>query len=261
MEHQAWQSRRTLVETNPDGIMAPMAFKDFRGLFITGTDTGVGKTYVGGLVARALRRTGHSVGVYKPAASGCRLVDGRLISDDAVALWDAAGRPGALAMVCPQVFAAPLAPHLAAKAEGRTLDPRLLRRGLEVWRGRCDVVLVEGAGGLLSPLGDDESVADLAWDLGFPLLIVARNALGTINHTLQTLVVASVYRGRLDVTGIVLNHPSLLQDDPSVAGNRAELERLARVPVLAEVAYGADRFDAEVDWFALAATAKAGGRP
>ena len=231
--------------------MDRMAIKDLRGLFITGTDTGVGKTYVGALVARALRGAGRSVGVYKPAASGCRRVDGRLESDDAAALWDAAGRPGTLDMVCPQTFAAPLAPHLAAKAEGRTLDPTLLRTGLEAWRGRCDIVLVEGAGGLLSPLGDDASVADLAWDLGFPLVIVARNALGTINHTLQTLVAAAAHRGGLDVAGIVLNSPSLLRDDPSVESNRAELERRARVPVLAEVAHGADRFDADVDWHAL----------
>ena len=104
------------------------------GLFITGTDTGVGKTYVAALIARRLAQQGRKVGVYKPAASGCRRRGGVLVSDDAVALWEAAGRPGDLEHVCPQRFEAPLAPHLAAAAEGRQLDAGLLRRGLEYWQ-------------------------------------------------------------------------------------------------------------------------------
>ena len=149
------------------------------------------------------------MGVYKPAASGCvRDAQGCLVSDDAVALWEAAGRPGDLEHVCPQRFAAPLAPHLAARAEGREIDAGLLRSGLDYWRSRCEIVLVEGAGGLMSPLGDDEYVADLARDFGFPLIVVSRNILGTINATLQTLITASVYRGGLAVAGVVLNHPA-----------------------------------------------------
>ena len=89
------------------------------GLFITGTDTGVGKTYVATLIVRSLLRAGHRVGVYKPVASGCRPERGTLVSDDALALWDAAGRPGELERVCPQRFEAPLAPPLAARAEGK----------------------------------------------------------------------------------------------------------------------------------------------
>jgi len=102
-----------------------------RGLFITGTGTGVGKTYVAALVAESLLAMGKRVGVYKPVASGCELRDGRLQSSDAVALWEAAGRPGTLDRVCPQMFAAPLAPHLAARAEGRRVDQALLRTGLD----------------------------------------------------------------------------------------------------------------------------------
>jgi dethiobiotin synthetase len=78
-----------------------------RGLFITGTGTGVGKTYVAGLVARALVAAGKRVGVYKPVASGCEFFDGRLVSPDAVAMWEGAGRPGTIDRVCPQMFAAP----------------------------------------------------------------------------------------------------------------------------------------------------------
>ncbi len=223
------------------------------GLLITGTDTGVGKTYVAALVARSLAASGRRVGVYKPAASGCtRDAQGCLVSDDAVALWEAAGRPGDLEHVCPQRFAAPLAPHLAARAEGREIDTDLLRTGLDYWRSRCEVVLVEGAGGLMSPLGDGEYVADLAKDFGFPLIVVSRNILGAINATLQTLITASVYHGGLKVAGIVLNHPAPPANDLSLATNRAEIAARCAAPLLAAVAFGAKRFDCDVDWWNLA---------
>jgi dethiobiotin synthetase len=227
------------------------------GLFVVGTDTGVGKTYVAAMMARALVAAGRRVGVYKPAASGCRREGGELISDDAVALWRAAGSPESLARVCPQCFAAPLAPPLAAAAEGKKVDSRLLREGLQWWIERSDVVLVEGAGGLLSPISDDELVADLAAAFGFPLVVVARNALGVINQVLQTVHVARSYRGGLHVAAVVLNQPAPPDDDPSVASNRAELaRRLAPLggepPQLAEVACQADGSDPPIDWLALA---------
>jgi len=232
--------------------MIGMRDKHSAGLFITGTDTGVGKTYVGAMMARALRAAGHRVGVYKPAASSCRRLRGKLVSDDAVALWEAAGRPGPLQRVCPQRFSAPLAPHLAAHEEGKRLDPELLRRGLEYWRRRADVILVEGAGGLMSPLGDDEYVADLACEFRFPLIVVARNSLGTINQTLQTLIAAATFRDGLTVAGIVLNHPTPPGDDPSLATNARELSARCVAPLLAEVAWNATGFDRKVDWAALA---------
>ena len=108
-------------------------------------------------------------------------------------MWEAAGRPGTLEQVCPQTFAAPLAPHLAARAEGRRVDPQLLRDGIQFWRETSDVVLVEGAGGLMSPMSDDDYNADLAAEFGYPLVVVAANVLGTINATLQTLITASTY--------------------------------------------------------------------
>ena len=122
------------------------------GLFITGTDTEVGKTYVATLIVKELVAAGHRVGVYKPVASDC-IFDGRqLVSEDAVALWEAAGRPLSLEAVCPQRFQAPLAPHLAARLEGRELDSELLRTGISQWVDECDIMIVEGAGGLMSPL-------------------------------------------------------------------------------------------------------------
>jgi dethiobiotin synthetase len=229
------------------------------GLFVTGTDTGVGKTYVAALIARQLHQAGHRVGVYKPAASGCGRQGKRLVSDDAVALWEAAGRPGTLEAVCPQRFEAPLAPHLAARAEGRELDRRLLRTGVAYWQERSDVVLVEGAGGLMAPLGDEEYVADLACDLGYPLVVVSRNVLGMINHTLQTLITAAAFREGLPVAGIVLNNPRRPRKDASLNTNRQELAARSIPPVLAEVRWRAASFDTAVDWLALARSTIAGG--
>lgn len=220
------------------------------GLFITGTGTGVGKTYVAALIAKELREAGRSVGVYKPVASGCEFRGGKLVSPDAVALWTAAGQPGTLEAVCPQVFAAPLAPHLAARAEVRRVDAALLRSGLDYWREMCDVVLVEGAGGLMSPISDDDYNADLAEAFGFPLVVVAANELGTINATLQTLVTAATYRDGLNVAGIVLNSPRKVEDDRSVDSNADELARRCVPPLLAVVEQGGE-FDREVDWSAL----------
>ncbi len=223
------------------------------GLFITGTDTDVGKTYVGALIARALRAEGRRVGVYKPAASGCVVRDGQLISTDAEALWEAAGRPGELEQVCPQRFVAPLAPHLAARAEGKTLDADRLRSGLDYWCEHSDIVLVEGAGGLMSPLGDEDCVADLAADLGFPLIVVAANRIGVINHVLQTLIAAAAFGDGLPVAGIVLNDTKLnAHSDPSRTSNRTEIALRAVAPVLAELAWNAAGFEPQVDWWKLA---------
>jgi dethiobiotin synthetase len=234
-----------------------------RGLFITGTGTGVGKTYVGALLARTLRDSGKLVGVYKPVASGCERTRGELISPDAIALWNAAGRPASLSQVCPQVFSAPLAPHLAARAEGKRVDSKLLRDGIKFWLDSSDVVIVEGAGGLMSPISDDDYNADLAADFGFPLLVVAENVLGTINATLQTLITARSHpkgtrhgaRSKsaepLSVAGVVLNSPRPIVDDPSTESNASELARRCDAPLLATVQFGGG-LDRAVDWWSLA---------
>lgn len=223
-----------------------------RGLFVTGTSTEVGKTFVGVLIAKALLDAGHRVGVYKPAASGCRREGDSLVADDAVALWQAAGRLGELDDVCPQRFVAPLAPHLAARAEGKRLDGGLLRDGLTRWHDRCDVVIVEGAGGLMSPLGDEDYVADLAEDFGYPLVVVAANRLGVINQTLQTLITAATFRDGLRVAGVVLNDAEEPSSDESAASNHEQLERRCVPPILAHVTWQAQAIEPPVDWFSLA---------
>lgn len=245
------------------------------GLFISGSDTGVGKTRVAARIAAKLTAQGLRVGVYKPVASGCRLVDGQLVSDDALELAAAAGCLDRLEQVCPQRFAAPLAPHLAAAAEGKQIDAGLLRRGAWAWQNECDILLVEGAGGLMSPVAAEEFVADLAYDLGFPVVVVVRNALGAINQTLQTLIAAAAFRGGLDVAGVVLNHTTVPGDDASLATNLVEVQKWCRayfsesgaggarageedgpfpyreVPCL-ELRWQAVDFSASVDWRTMA---------
>ncbi len=228
------------------------------GLFVAGTGTAVGKTQVACLIARTLALQGLRVGVYKSVASGSGDID----SDpdcDAARLWNAAGRPGRLRDVCPQSFAAPLAPHLAARAEGKRIDSELLVAGLPIVAADSDVVLVEGAGGLLSPLDDDLLCADLAAQLGLPLLIVAANELGVLNASLQTLSAARAYCPNLPVVGLVLCEPRADLDDPSRAGNADELARWSAAPILGVLAHGTAELDRPVDWFALARPARPAG--
>ncbi len=230
--------------------MEPQTTNHVPGLFITGTDTEVGKTYVASLIARQLVAEGKRVGVYKPVASGCVVEGDDLVSEDAVELWEAAGQPLSLEQVCPQRFKAPVAPNRAAAAVGEKVDPQRLRSGIEPWLTGFDFVLVEGAGGLLSPLSDEDYVADLAIDLGYPLVIVAPNKLGTINATLQTIITASAYRTGLPVAGVVLNHVSE-NPDISAASNHLDIARSSPVPLLADVRWGGE-FEEAVDWLALA---------
>ena len=230
-----------------------MLNKPPRGLFVTGTDTEIGKTYVASLIVKVLRASGHKVGVYKPVASDC-VSDGRqLISEDAVALWEAAGRPVSLDAVCPQRFQAPLAPHLSARNAGRELDPDLLRSGLEVWADECDFVVVEGAGGLMSPVTDDEYIADLALDFGYPLIVVVPNVIGAINQTLLTLISAACFRDGLPVGGVVLNDARMFDGDVSMDSNREEIELRAQAPVLTRLRYGVEEFDDVIDWTSIEA--------
>lgn len=224
-----------------------------RGFFIAGTNTEVGKTHVAAMIARSLAQSGRRVGVYKPAASGCREATEGLVADDAVALWEAASRPLTLEQVCPQRFLAPLAPPRAALAEGRRVDAQLLRTGLEPWLAASEIVIVEGAGGLMSPLSDVDYNIDLAAELGLPLVIVAANELGVINATLQTLITARTRAPHLPIAGVVLNQATQRPDDASLASNAEELAARCDAPLLAAISFGASAFDQPVDWFALAA--------
>ena len=185
-------------------------------LFITGTDTDVGKTHCGAVLAKRYLDRGERVGVYKPVASGCRRVDGDLVADDAAELWMAAGRPQQLADVCPQRFAAPLAPYLAAAAENASLDSAQLVRGIDAWQ-TSPVVLVEGAGGLFSPLTESLLNIDLIGPLQIDeVVLVAANRIGVAHQIISTVIAANA-RG-VDIDRILLNQVDGVADD-SVATN------------------------------------------
>ena len=171
-----------------------------RGLFVTGTDTDVGKTVVTAGVAAALRRRGLDIGVWKPVQSGFRR--GEAEADSAV-LMALSGVGDPKRLIAPYSFAARLTPMLAADLEGQRLTlADLVARGEPLFR-RHRAVLVEGAGGLAVPLGEDFMVLDLAVALALPVLVVARPGLGTINHCLLTI--EALRRRGLRVAGIVFN--------------------------------------------------------
>ncbi|MBA3313884.1 MAG: dethiobiotin synthase [Planctomycetota bacterium] len=206
------------------------------GLFITGTDTGVGKTYVAAMIAERLLQEGVNVGAYKPACSGAIVSDAaRPVWDDVEVLHRATGERFDRQRISPQRFIAPLAPPVAAGLENRIVDAGLLRTGGYWWEDHCEFLLVEGVGGWLCPLTDSETVADLAVDFRLPLLIVARASLGTINHTLLT--VEAVRQRGVPIAGIVLSETTAPVDPSSVKANVVEIEKRCDVRVLGVVPY------------------------
>jgi dethiobiotin synthetase len=199
-----------------------------RGVFVTGTDTGVGKTFVSCALARALARRGVRVGVMKPVASGCRRHGGSLISEDAEELLAASGSGDRHEEVCPLRFAAPLGPSVAARLERRRVRMAPVMAAFGRLRRRHQFLIVEGVGGLAVPLSARSDVAGLARRLRLPLLVVAADRLGVLNHTVLTLEYAR--RAGLEVRGVVLNRPRA-GGDSSRRSNAAELRRRG-VPLL-----------------------------
>jgi len=192
-------------------------------LFVTGTDTGVGKTYVAAGLAAALRRRGVDVGVMKPVSTGT--------SDDAGVLIKASGSRDPIKLVNPIRLKAPLAPNLAARLEGKTIDVGVLESAFQALAERHEVVIVEGAGGLLVPIRDGFTFADLAKRLDLPLLIVARVKLGTINHT--SLTIEAAQARRLEVAGVVVNRSKRGRADLAERLNPAAIAAATGAPVLA----------------------------
>jgi dethiobiotin synthetase len=193
------------------------------GLFVAGTDTGVGKTAVTAGVVLALRGRGYSVGVVKPIQSGALAADP---DGDAMLLKRWTGVAESASELAPYSFAAALAPLVAAEVEGREVHLAEVVESVQAVADRYESVIVEGAGGLLVPVGADWTVADLACALGLPVLVVARAGLGTVNHSALTVL---ALRGLgLEPIGVVLNGA----EDDSSQRNAELIERLADVPVL-----------------------------
>lgn len=199
-------------------------------ILITGTGTDVGKTYYASALAETRRRAGERVGVYKPVASGCQVDEnGRPVAGDAVCLWQAAGKPLTLASVCPQSFIAALAPPEAAAAEGRRVDEARLISGLHVWED-FDVVVIEGAGGLFSPISDSMLNLDFAIELqsrrSIEVILTAANRLG-VQHDVIACVRAAEAAG-LTINEVVLN---TISPDSSTATNADRLAKWISIPI------------------------------
>jgi len=201
-----------------------------RGLFVSGTDTGVGKTIVAAAIALLLRKAGLRVAVLKPVTSGAVLIDGRPVSEDAELLRWASECTVPDRDIAPYLLREPLAPSESAAREGVVIELPLVREAFERLSAKHDFVIVEGAGGLLVPLAKNLLVAELVEDLSLPLLIVARPNLGTVNHTLMTCECART-RG-IEILGVVINgQPS--QPDPAEEYAARVISEYAAVPVLA----------------------------
>ena len=222
-----------------------------KGLFITGTDTEVGKTVVTAAIADALRRRGFDVGVMKPVATGCLKKNGVLISQDAQLLAAAAQVKDSHESISPYRFEPPVAPLVALLrrrrirlrrrqtssvraelVEARTVSLDRIEESLKDLADRHEIVLIEGIGGLLVPLDAEKSVLDLAKRLRLPVLIVARAGLGTINHTLLTLEAAR--SAGLSIAGVVFNGRS---GKPTLAEktNPEIIRKLGAVPILGQI--------------------------
>lgn len=201
------------------------------GIFITGTDTGVGKTVIASAIAALARERGIDVGVMKPIESGCPREGGGLLRRDAVRLRDWAGVDDRTDIddVNPYAFEHPLAPAAAGEIEGREVDLDTILRAYRSLARRHEVMVVEGVGGLLVPINRDHLLSDLVRALGLDLVVVSRDALGTLNHTLLTLRVAASLG--LAVRGVILNRMTG-DPDPSSGTNEGLLRRWTDLPIL-----------------------------
>jgi dethiobiotin synthetase len=198
-----------------------------RGLFVTGTDTGVGKTVVAGAICAVLTSRGERVAGFKPVVTGLDEEPEGWPRDHEL-LAAAAGAGQAPEEVAPYRFSPPVSPHFAAELAGETIEPARLLDAARAAAGGDRVLVAEGVGGLLVPITPGYLVRDLALDLGLPLVIAARAGLGTINHTLLTIEAA---RGAgLGVAGVVLT-PWPARPEPIEQSNRATIERLGGVSV------------------------------
>lgn len=198
-------------------------------VFVTATDTGVGKTLVTCALARAAVRRGLRVAAMKPCETG----DG----DDGERLLAACGRPLDPALVRPYRFHLPASPEVAAQAEGVTVDLARIAAAFDALAADADLVLVEGAGGLLVPLAPNVLMADLAARLRLPLLVVARASLGTVNHTLLTLEAAR--RRDLRVAGVVFSR-AVETHGPEEPTNPVAIATYGKVPILGALPHVAD---------------------
>jgi len=197
------------------------------GAFITGTDTGVGKTVVTAVMGRRLQQLGVKVGAYKPVSTGGPR------SEDGVSIKTALRLREPLYRVAPVHFVPPVAPWVASEITRRRIPWAKIRAGYRWWKKHYPVVLVEGVGGVMVPLDQNTYVADLIREFSLPTVIVARAGLGTINHTVLT--VEALRRRHIKILGVILNGAK--GQDLSERTNPKVIEACAGIPVLSAIPY------------------------
>lgn len=202
-----------------------------RAMFVTGTDTDAGKTYISAALLRHFAAQSLRVVGMKPVASGATELDGVLHNSDVTQLRQASNVQADVRWINPYCFAPAIAPHIAAQQAGVTIDLQQIKQAYEQLCGMADVVVVEGAGGWLVPLNGQQTIADLAQLLDIPIVLVVRIRLGCINHAL--LSVADIQRRGLTLLGWVAN---CMEDEmPVMQENIATLQQLIAAPCLAVV--------------------------
>lgn len=201
-----------------------------KGFFITGTDTGVGKTVVTACLASLFGKYQIDVGVMKPLETGVGC--GEIESSDAGFLAQTAGVTDALSDISPYRFKAAASPYQAARLENRLIDTGKIVEAFHRLAKKHEAMLVEGIGGLLAPITRDYQVIGLARDLGLPLIVVSRVTVGTINHTLMTLNTAKAHG--VEVYGVIFNHLEESEKNPIEGGNPEIIRELSDVRVLGE---------------------------
>ncbi len=200
-----------------------------KGVFVTGIDTGVGKTVIAGAIAAAIKAHGLDVAVMKPVATGAKEIEGKLISEDAVYLKKIIDSTDDDNLVNPIRLKPALAPTMAASKTGVSIDLDKIWKAYEVLADKHDFVVVEGIGGLMVPIDDNTLVADMVLKMDLALVIVSKHYLGAINHTLLTLEYA---RSRnLRIKGIIFN---MLKNGEDFVG---EIGRFSSSPVLGTIPF------------------------
>ncbi len=202
-----------------------------RGYFVTGTDTGVGKTLIAAALIHAFALAGSKVAGMKPVAAGAEFVDGRWLNEDVSQLRAAANVDAPLSMINPYVFAPPIAPHIAAREAGVELAIEPVLAACNGLQNLAETLVVEGAGGFLVPLNDRQDMGDLAVALGLPVILVVGMRLGCINHALLT--VAAIESRGLSLAGWVASVVDA--DMPRLEENLATLRQRIDAPCLGMV--------------------------
>jgi len=202
------------------------------GIFITATDTEVGKTFVSGLLIRSLLRSGARPGYFKPVASGCQLKNGSLVSEDLLFIESFTGLKMEPGLHCPVNYLKPLAPLSAARLEGRPVDLEKIWEAYERLKRHYSFLVIEGIGGVMVPLKENYLVLDLMVDCRLPALVVCRPALGTINHSLLTL--EALKRKGVPILGFLTNG-SRNETDEAALTSPGLISHFSQVPYLGHV--------------------------